>query len=365
MSRTKSILFISQVSPLPTNGGDRLRSINLIKAIVKLNYHVTAIVGNIDTINFLDYNTAHIEFIEYPLYQDSKFNVFKKNQKLIDIINSVIANKDINTVFLDYGFQGQYIKWFKSKKINVIYGTHNAQSNLTDQWKPKKIKSKISKYIQLFMQQLHEKVYFKYADKLIVVSEEDKLFHSSLIEKDRITVIPNFLDEVTYEKHFRRENYIVMSGNFETYQNSEGLCWFLNHVWNDELAAQTRLVIVGKGSDKLEKNGKNIQFMGMVDDILPIIGKARVSIVPLLHGSGSRLKILEAMALNIPIVSTAVGCEGIEHNNKIKISDTAEQFYLNVEDLIKNQEPIDLKSEFIQKYSTKSILSDLKVVVEF
>jgi glycosyltransferase involved in cell wall biosynthesis len=67
---------------------------------------------------------------------------------------------------------------------------------------------------------------------------------------------------------------------------------------------------------------------GYVEDLIPWYSQAAVTVVPLRAGGGTRLKILESMALGRPVVSTTIGCEGleVEHNRHILIADTPERF---------------------------------------
>jgi len=73
---------------------------------------------------------------------------------------------------------------------------------------------------------------------------------------------------------------------------------------------------------------KNINLVGYVDDIQSLITASTMSIVPLLVGGGTRLKILEAMALRTPVVSTTKGAEGlsVRHEENILIADTPGMF---------------------------------------
>ena len=110
--------------------------------------------------------------------------------------------------------------------------------------------------------------------------------------------------------------------------NYTGLKWFIEEVWDDALAGQFDLWLVGRNSKEAlqqitgSEQWKNIVALGKVDDVKWYISVASGVIIPLLHGSGTRLKCLEAMALRTPIISTAKGVEGVVSNNFI-IADSA------------------------------------------
>jgi glycosyltransferase involved in cell wall biosynthesis len=126
-----------------------------------------------------------------------------------------------------------------------------------------------------------------------------------------------------------------MTGSFDAYHNRLGLTWFLENVWDDELSKLTKCIIAGDKSRELldmimikskHKNVKNVYAVGKVENINNYISQAKISIIPLLHGSGTRIKILEAMALKTLVISTSKGAEGIDHENSIIIADRAGDF---------------------------------------
>ena len=94
----------------------------------------------------------------------------------------------------------------------------------------------------------------------------------------------------------------------------EGVKWFLNSVWNKVDSNNVKLHIAGKGGPKwlLNHKFKNVEYHGFVESSSDFMNKYDLMVVPLLSGSGMRLKIVEAMAHKKAIVSTTVGAEGIE-----------------------------------------------------
>lgn len=111
------------------------------------------------------------------------------------------------------------------------------------------------------------------------------------------------------------EEAIVFSGNMEYHPNREAVRYFRSKVWplvrEQWPALEWRLV--GKHPEAVRKftNDPRIVVRGAVDDAIGELARARVAIVPVLAGSGTRLKILEAWAAGLPVVSTAIGAEGL------------------------------------------------------
>ena len=345
----KNILYLTEESPFPVYGGGRIRRQSILKALSASGYRVHAIVGNSFKINLAHYEIKNISFYEYnyktniiPRY----FKIFKKNKRLMRLVNQVIVGNKIDIAFLDCYFIGQYISFFKKRDIPVILGTENAQSLLNLMRPAASLLKKIEKYTNYFMQALHERFFFNKADAVIVVSNNDLQFHKKFVNKSKLYIVPNFLDFSSYAAQGEKDNYIVMTGSFKAYQNKAGLTWFLENVWDDDLSQRTKFIAAGYYSREFleeikRKNGNltNVDAVGEVEDITPYISQAKIAVVPLLHGSGSRVKILEAMALKTPVISTTKGAEGIEHEDSIIIADRAEDFKREILKVIKGDKP--------------------------
>jgi glycosyltransferase involved in cell wall biosynthesis len=109
---------------------------------------------------------------------------------------------------------------------------------------------------------------------------------------------------------------IVFTGGMDYFPNEDGVRWFITSVVPEleRVLPTFKLTVVGKNpSSKLTSLARpgRIEFTGRVEDVRPYTAAADVFIVPLRIGGGTRLKILEAQAMSIPVVSTRVGAEGI------------------------------------------------------
>ena len=371
-----NILFFTQISPFPVTRGERIRSYGLLKALSNSGHTVHAIIGNEDKISINDFSIKNVIFYEQSpkVFRkvDNLFGVsyFKKDNNLIDVFDNILLKSSIKLAFLDYAFIGQYIKYFKNQGIPVIYGTHNSQSNLSWQKPVEGIFKKVIKFQRKLFQNFHERYYFNRADIIIVVSEKDKDFHSNFVSLKKLIVIPNFLDENKYLNNYLKEDYFVMTANFSAYMNAEGLKWFITNVWDEELDAKIRFKVVGQNSiqalSQIEASKKflNIEAVGSVKEIYPYIGKAQGVIVPLLQGSGSRLKCLEAMALKTTIISTNKGVEGL-NSEGFYVCNTPEEF----KSVLLNFEVNDIKADiayvdFLENYSLKSAVYSMNATIQ-
>jgi glycosyltransferase involved in cell wall biosynthesis len=149
-------------------------------------------------------------------------------------------------------------------------------------------------------------------------------------------VVPNAVDV----EHFRPDpvlprpdgRTVVFFGTLAYFPNQDGMLWFLREIWPllERSHPQARLKVIGPNptADVLARRGPRLEVTGLVDDLRPHLAEAAVAIVPLRVGGGTRLKILEAMAMGKAVVSTTLGAEGIAHRpgENILLADSPADF---------------------------------------
>jgi polysaccharide biosynthesis protein PslH len=338
---TKTLLYATYVSPFPTNSGERIRAVALIKAFRALGYRVEALVGNYDRADIASHDEEGLRFHQipfgWPRLRQMASVYFRPQTDFIRQALAIHAAQPLSAVFLDYGFMGAQIAGFRHSGIPVILGTHNLESSLTGQAPRKSFASGMALSLRQAIEAAHERWFFRKADAVVCVSEEDRRAYAGFVPPDRLYVVPNFVDIPDAYGNAARQNRIIMSGSFDNFQNRDGLAWFLNEVWDDELRAKTDFYIAGKHSDRAAREFsqvKGLVGLGARDDLLAEIAAARCAIVPLRQGGGTRFKCLEAMAVRTPVVSTAKGCEGIAHEGTMRVADTARAFKAAILDVL-------------------------------
>ncbi|MBE2225427.1 MAG: glycosyltransferase, partial [Anaerolineae bacterium] len=150
----------------------------------------------------------------------------------------------------------------------------------------------------------------------VVSTEEKKLLNKISPHFNPIEIIPNciFLDDYQTDTTEAKPNTLIFTGPFSYHANYEAMVWFLGKVYPLILAQvpDVELTITGDSLGKPLPEIDNVNLVGFVDDIQSLITSSWISIVPLQIGGGTRLKILEAMALHTPVVSTTKGAEGLD-----------------------------------------------------
>lgn len=172
-------------------------------------------------------------------------------------------------------------------------------------------------------------------DDVYVCSEMDRALLNKRFPGSRFIVIPNIVDEPAAEQvpHFEPFTFLFV-GSLAYPPNRDAVLFFCTDIMPKlrQMAARPfRIQIVGPNADarlKTLDNGRDIEIVGKVPDVGPYYRRAGAAIVPLRAGGGTRIKILEAFSYSLPVISTAIGAEGLEvtGDENILIADTPESF---------------------------------------
>jgi len=141
-----------------------------------------------------------------------------------------------------------------------------------------------------------------------------------------------------------REQVVVFSGNLEYHPNQSAVRFFRREIWPLLRERWPKLVwrLVGKNAHGVRAwtgGDSRIEVRGPVPDAIEELARAQVAVAPILAGSGTRLKILEAWAAGLPVVSTGLGAEGLlaEDGQHLLLADTAAEFAEAVSRLLESE----------------------------
>lgn len=336
-------LYLSHIQPFPPFGGEKMRSLGLIHLLAEAGEVAVVTQSSDANLKASCWIPEKAKLFPFDFTQAMKpvVRYWLETPALSRHLEGVLREFKPELVLIDYQYYGNYINWFHKRGLPVIYGTHNVESEITRQ----EIKTlpwlKRCKQRALYQQhQWHEKIYFKQADRFITVAEPDTRHYQQWVAAEKIVMIPNFLVPSWYPRLAleipRQVDRVVITANFNAYQNREGMAWFLEQVWHKQaMHDEFNLTLVGHGSveilehlNRRFKPFKGVKALGSVDSVSETLKTARMVIVPILHGSGTRLKILEAMLHRAAVVSTTLGAQGIQgqHGKHFMLADTPEDF---------------------------------------
>jgi sugar transferase (PEP-CTERM/EpsH1 system associated) len=223
----------------------------------------------------------------------------------------------------------------------VVYEDHNAEwvlqkrACLTDLRSPRRWPAAAYSLVQWLRLKSYEAEVCRRADRVVAVSEADREAIRSIAPEVPVTVVPNGVD---LEEHagYRgpTETYdLVFTGKMDFRPNIDAMLWFGQQVWPliHQRRSRTRLAIVGQRPHRRLDSLRNlpgITLTGWVEDVKPYIAGATVYVAPLRVGGGTRLKLLQAMAMGAAIVATSLGAEGfpVTHGQELLLADTPQDF---------------------------------------
>jgi glycosyltransferase involved in cell wall biosynthesis len=185
------------------------------------------------------------------------------------------------------------------------------------------------------------------ADMTIAVSPDDCRRLAAIAPGARVNWIPTGVD-IDYFRPMpapSRPAHLVFSGSMDWHPNEDAVRYFITEILpliRAEIPAVTFSIVGRNPSPQLRDFGADagVEVTGTLDDIRPAIAQAAACVVPLRAGSGTRLKIFEALAMGKPVVSTTLGAEGLalENGHHFVAADGAQPFAAAVIDLLRHSE---------------------------
>lgn len=225
-----------------------------------------------------------------------------------------------------------------------------------------------------------EKYYWKKADKLFAVSEEDKAVMQKQVPNINVGVIPNGVDLEFFEAkrvHKKQPPRILYHGNYKWMQNVEAVNLLVHKVWPNvkKKVKDVKLWISGRNVPpeivEYSKNDSDIEISESTEDNRDVYKASEILVTPIRGPGGTRLKVLEAFASGLPVVSTPVGVGGlgIKKGKEALVSEDMNKISEYVVKLLKDkklaQKTAKAGKEFVRKnYDWKKIVDNLDEVYQ-
>ena len=389
------ILQLSKKYPYPLKDGESIAINYLSRALVGLGCEVTLLTMN-TTKHFVELDTLpeccdHYQAI-YSIEVDNKVkiidafaNLFSKESYHISrFISDSYGNKlknllelnNYDIIQLETLYLTPYIPIIRAySNAKICMRAHNIEYEIWDRLTVNNSSLVKKWYLSYLTQKLkkYEITHLKDYDFLATVSERDLLkFRDQGYQNPGMSSpIGLILDRYTpREIEENKKKSLCFIGALDWLPNQEGLEWFIVKVLPLVSARNPNLELHVAGRNMperfLQMEVKNIYFHGEVNDAISFINSHDIMVVPLLSGSGMRVKILEGMALGKPIISTQLGKEGIEAKDgkHFLIADTPIGFTEAIEKLITNHKKFKKIGKKARKYvennfDNQTVASDL------
>lgn len=236
----------------------------------------------------------------------------------------------------------------------------------------KNIFLKIFYYHQSFLMKRFEISAMRKVDAVTAITQFDKDVYLEHLPELNCFVSPAGSDVLHKKKDIRRKkNNLLAISYWKWKPNLDGLDWFLKNVWPELVKKQPSITfdIIGEGLSekfKQEFNDPRINFLGFVDSLESYRQSATIFVAPLFSGSGMKLKIVEALAYGLPIITTKIGAEGISIENEMHYieANTEMEFVNKILALLNDFEMQELISKkatevVVQNYAWPAITAKL------
>jgi glycosyltransferase involved in cell wall biosynthesis len=326
------VIFLSPEPPVAGTGGGGLRSASLLEYL-RSKYSVDVV-----TFNLRCHSKSIPARVRRNLVRLAKGipPLFDRYSGYDDQIKKQLRGP-YALGMIEHFWCATYEPLLRSCCNRVILDLHNVESelayshSLAARWPASWVSARFADaYARL------EREWLPRFDLVLVASKEDLL----RIAHPHMCVYPNALPELP-GPCVPEENCIVFSGNLEYHPNVEAVRWFRTRVWPRINGVEWRLIgRNGYAVQPLIRGDERIHLVGAVDNAVTELARAKICIVPLRSGSGTRFKILEAWAAGRAVVSTSIGAEGLgaRDGEHLLIADDAPAFAEAVARLLENAE---------------------------
>jgi polysaccharide biosynthesis protein PslH len=405
------ILFLTQILPYPPSSGPKVKTWHVLRYLSQRGHRITLVsfvreeeLPYVETlkeicaaVHVVPVHRSRLKDIGYflrSLISGRPFLVERDDLSgMRTVVHQIVNSEPVDVLHADQLTMTQFAFPLNTngyKKPALIFDAHNAVWTITERMKqnaPFYLKPPLS--LETKRIKRYEGMIVSDFNSTLAVTEPDRIALMDALQaycKDRnsiratISVIPIAVDTQQIQPVSRRARSmnILTMGTLYYPPNADGIRWFLQQVFPlvREKLPNVTLTIAGKNPPrdfiKLgEDPDSGITVPGFVEDLDPYFAKSALMIIPVRAGGGMRVRILEAFARAIPVVTTTVGLEGIQAKSgeDVLVADSPDDFAQYVIDLLQDrllQEKLSTNGRKLveEKYDWQGVLSKLETTYE-
>ncbi len=384
------ILFLSRWFPYPTSNGSKLRIYNLLRGLSQ--HHDVTLLSFADNrgvrpetpeIQDLCSKVHVIPWKEFePRSWRARLAILSlKPRSIVDTfshemaqaITQILTEQKYDLIIASQVQMAAYYPYFRN--IPALF-EELEMGLFYDQVFSLDGKIRIRQILTWFKLRMYLSLLLRSFQAVTVVSgQERELIARFFPYVKNMQIIPNCMNIDDYKDVYleAQPNTIIFTGSFLYHTNYEAMTWFVRDVFPFILdqAPDAQLIITGDHADLPLPSYRNVKLVGYVDDIKGLIASSSVSIAPLWSGGGTRLKILEAMAIGTPVVATTKGAEGLDAQTgkHLFIVDDPEEFSEIIIRIFSEKElrqklSVDAKKLVREKYNWSGVMPDFLDLME-
>lgn len=361
------ILQICNRIPYPPKDGGAIAMYNLTKGYYEHGISLTMLAINthkhykdpdqlpFDFTKLMDLHTVPVNTNIKPwdaflnLFSNNSYNVNRFDApEMHEKIASLLQAQTYDVIHLESIYVSMYLDTIRQySNAKVVLRAHNIEYLIWDRMAQRANPGPKKWYLQLLAKRLrhYEISIYEQFDAILPISDYDESIinkYSPNIPKYVTTAGVNLED---FDPDFSQVEHpsLFHLGSLDWMPNLEAVEWFLNDIWPHvhEQNPSAKFYVAGRNMPDHYQSIKapNVEVVGEVEDAHAFMNSKAMMVVPLLSGSGMRLKILEGMAMGKCVVSTSIGAEGIKctDGHDIVIANDRQQFINKINELVKDQ----------------------------
>lgn len=302
-------------------------------------------------------------------YHISRFQTPEMEKQLIKLLST----NEYDVVHFEGLFTGIYLDVVKkhAPKAKTVLRAHNIEYKI---WERMSADAKGLKrwYLKLLTKRLKnaELALLTKFDAVVPITSVDKAAFETYGVKEQF-VSPTGFDMPVLEQMQMKPYSVYHLGSMDWLPNKEALIWFMEHVWFKVKSAVPEATFYIAGRNMPEsfisfERVPGVKVIGEVPDAHIFVSDKMVSVIPILSGSGLRIKIIEGLSMGKAIVSTSIGAEGVDYvdGENIEIADSPDEFAERVISLLNDPKKVleqgkKARQLAEQKYSNFALVGNL------
>jgi sugar transferase (PEP-CTERM/EpsH1 system associated) len=360
------ILVLSPVVPFPADDGGRIRVHELLGGLaadhdVELLALTDASAADRDGLASLRAEGLRVDAVKHRpdrravavrslLTGRSLNGSLVRSRALLDRLDERVAGGDVDSVQCEYSAMAAYRR--SCARVPWVLDAHNVEFRISASLAaaapgPRRAAYRAYAHREARRLRTEEVAAWRRMDHVVTVSDVDRRIVEELAPGTATTVVPNGVDVVRVRppaldgRGADRRPAAVFVGKMDYRPNVDGARWFTEEILPlvRQRVPSFALTIVGRDPtpEVQALSGRDgVHVTGRVQSTTPFLHEASLAVVPLRAGSGSRLKVLEALAAGTPVVSTSLGVEGlqVDAGRHLLVADGAPAFAAAVADLL-------------------------------
>ena len=360
------VLMLSPSLPWPLNTGDRIRTYHSLRQLSLQNEvtlaslaqdgqgpdHADAIRQYCSQVHITPISksrqaAALQSLVSWRPYRAAKF----RSRAFADVVDRLIRRETFELVWVNFLEMLAYLAPGLAERAITVLDQHNADELVWERYAHHgRWFTRAFAYQELWKLRRFQRRHLSGVDVLLCVSEQDAEFMRARVPGScQVWTAPNGVDlgffETASSPSIRDANVVVLTGSMDVTMNIDAAVTFAHDIMPTvrDRVPGAEFWVVGRNPGRRVRALSRIPGVtvtGTVDDVRPYYARAKAFVAPFRFGGGTKLKVLEAMATGVPVVSTPVGCQGLEvvRGEHCWVEETSREFAERVIELLEHED---------------------------